>query len=76
MNFSMFIWQIRGFSQPGTGETVVKQKPWVVVCVCSSSLFLRSFNFPSDICNFNLRQYFLMFPFILSVLNLIVAILK
>lgn len=58
MSYSMFIWQIRGFRQSGTGETVVKQKHWVMVCVCSSYLFLRSFNFPSDICNFNLRQYF------------------
>lgn len=75
VSFSVFIWQIRGFS---TGQAVVKQKHWVMAAVCCSYLFLRSFNFLSDVHDFNLKQYFffLMFPFILSVSNLIVAILK
>lgn len=76
VSFSVFIWQIRGFS---TGQAVVKQKHWVMAAVCCSYLFLRPFNFLSDVHDFNLKQYFfffLMFPFILSVSNLIVAILK
>lgn len=61
MNYSVFIWQIRGFSQSGTGQRVVKQKHWIMVGACCSYLFLKSFNFLSDVCHFNLRQYFIFF---------------
>lgn len=58
VSFSVFIWQIRGFS---TGQAVVKQKHWIMAGVCCSYLFLRSFNFLSDGHDFNLKQYFFFF---------------
>lgn len=56
-----FMWQIRAFSQSGSGQIVVKEKHCVIVGGCYSCVFLRSFNFPSNVCNFNLKQYLLVF---------------